>query len=197
MFNSTKEFAIRNTSDVEDDGTTEQHGDNDLIISEYVSGSHSNKYLEIYNAGATADLSQYTIKLYTNGGTTPYRTLQLNALTNGSSVLDSNAILVLQNSSASLTLPEGVTAYSSSVCGFNGNDAITLGKNGVVIDVFGNVGTDPGTSWTIAGDANASVNKSVRRKQNITKGNTDWNVSSTSEWDVISNVDDVSNLGSR
>jgi len=197
MFNSTKEFVIRNTSDVEDKGNTEHHGDGDLIISEYVSGSHSNKYLEIYNAGATTDLSQYTIKLYTNGGTTPYRTLQLNELTSGPSVLDSNSFLVLQNSSASLTLPVGVTAYSTSVCSFNGNDAITLEKNGVAIDVFGSVGADPGKSWTIAGDANASVNKSVRRKQNIMHGNTTWSVSAASEWDVISNVDDVSDLGSR
>ena len=197
MFNSTKEFVIRNASDVEDKGNTEHHGDGDLIISEYVSGSHSNKYLEIYNAGATTDLSQYTIKLYTNGGTTPYRTLQLNELTSGPSVLDSNSFLVLQNSSASLTLPVGVTAYSTSVCSFNGNDAITLEKNGVAIDVFGSVGTDPGKSWTIAGDANASVNKSVRRKQNIMDGNTTWSVSAASEWDVISNVDDVSDLGSR
>jgi len=197
MFNSTKEFVIRNTSDVEDKGNTEHHGDGDLIISEYVSGSHSNKYLEIYNAGATTDLSQYTIKLYTNGGTTPYRTLQLNELTSGPSVLDSNSFLVLQNSSASLTLPAGVTAYSTSVCSFNGNDAITLEKNGVAIDVFGSGGTDPGKSWTIAGDANASVNKSVRRKQNIMDGNTTWSVSAASEWDVISNVDDVSDLGSR
>jgi hypothetical protein len=76
------------------------------------------------------------VKLYTNGGTTPYRTLQLNELTSGPSVLDSNSFLVLQNSSASLTLPAGVTAYSTSVCSFNGNDAITLEKNGVVIDVI-------------------------------------------------------------
>lgn len=198
MFNSTKEFSIRNANDVVDDGNIHVNGDSDLIISEYISGSHSNKYIEIYNpSSVAADLSLYTIKLFTNGNTNPYRTLQLNALPGGPSLLNPGEFLVLQNSSASLALPSGVSAYSTSVCGFNGNDAVTLEKNGVVIDVFGDVGIDPGTSWTIAGDANAAVNKSVRRKQNITHGDTTWSVSAASEWDVISNVDDVSDLGSR
>lgn len=200
MFNSTKEFAIRNTNDVEeDDGGGSQTGDDeDIIISEYIYGSGSNKYLEIYNASATiADLSKYLVKLYTNGSMSAYRTIQLNSLAGGPTTLAAGAILVLQNSSATLQLPSGVTAYISSVCSFNGNDAVTLEKDGVVIDVFGEVGIDPGDSWTISGDSNAAKDKTIRRKQSISKGNTNWSASSSSEWDVISTTDDVSNLGTR
>jgi len=59
------------------------------------------------------------------------------------------------------------------------------------------VGNDPGSSWTISGSASATVDKTVRRKSNITQDNTNWANSSTSEWDVISVKDDVSNLGKR
>jgi predicted extracellular nuclease len=200
MFNSTKEFAIRNTSDVEEEEDTTSHsggGESDLMISEYVEGSSNNKYLEIYNAGTNAaELSKYVVKMYSNGGTSDPKTTQLDVLT-GLSSLSSGGIIVIKNSSAALTLPPGVTAYASSVCGFNGDDVITLEKDGVVIDVFGTVGIDPGDSWTIAGDSNATKDKTVRRKHSVAKGNTDWSLSSSSEWEVISTTDDVSNIGTR
>jgi hypothetical protein len=94
-------------------------------------------------------------------------------------------------------LPSGVTAYVSGICGFNGDDVITLEKDGTVIDVFGEVGTDPGSSWTIAGSASAALDKTVRRKSNIKQGNTNWTNSSSTEWNVITTKDDVSNLGTR
>lgn len=199
MFNSTKEFSIRNTSDVKEDtsSNTGGGGENDLIISEYVEGSSYNKYLEIYNAGtSSADLSKYVVKMYANGSSNPSNTAQLDVVT-GLSSLPAGSTIVLKHSSAALTLPEGVTAYASGVCGFNGDDAITLEKDGVVIDVFGEAGVDPGSSWTIAGSSSASADKTVRRKQNITQGNTDWALSSSQEWDVVTTTDDVSDLGMR
>ncbi len=42
----------------------------DLIISEYIEGSGSNKAIELYNAtGETVDLSKYTVEIYTNAAT--------------------------------------------------------------------------------------------------------------------------------
>jgi hypothetical protein len=67
----------------------------------------------------------------------------------------------------------------------------------VVIDVFGEVGTDPGTSWTVAGDKKGAIDKTVRRKPGITHGNTDWIAAATNEWIVFSATDDVSDLGAR
>jgi len=196
MFNSTAELMLRNTSDITD-GSVVTPTNDVLMISEYVEGTSNNKYLEIYNAGTdAADLSQYTVKMYANGGQSATATATLDAVT-GLASLPAGSTIVLQNSSAALTLPSGIIAYSSSVCNFNGDDAITLEKSGVVVDVFGTVGTDPGDSWTVSGDATATKDKTVRRKASITQGNTDWSSSSSSEWDVITTTDDVSNLGSR
>lgn len=196
LFGSTKELMLRNTSDITD-GSVITPTNDVLIISEYVEGSSNNKYLEIYNAGTdAADLSKYAVKMYTNGATSASSTAVLDAVT-GLSTLAPGATIVLKNSSAALTLPAGVTAYNSGVCGFNGDDAITLEKDGVVVDAFGNIGTDPGDSWTVSGDNTATKDKTVRRKTTVTQGNTDWSTSSASEWDVVSTIDDVSGLGSR
>jgi hypothetical protein len=90
-----------------------------------------------------------------------------------------------------------VVAHPTSVCNFNGNDAVTLEKESVVIDVFGNVGTDPGTSWTIAGNSKAATDKTVRRKAGIVQGNANWASSAANEWIVVTAMDDVSGLGVR
>jgi Family of unknown function (DUF5689)/Lamin Tail Domain len=196
MFNNTREFLIRNESDV-DDGNLPPPTNGDLIISEYIEGSSYNKYLEIYNADSiAADLSKYIIRLYINGETNASNSAKLDTLT-GASSLPVGGIIVVKNSKAVLLLPSGVTAYVSGICGFNGDDVITLEKDGTVIDVFGEVGTDPGSSWTIAGSASAALDKTVRRKSNIKQGNTNWTNSSSTEWNVITTKDDVSNLGTR
>jgi hypothetical protein len=195
LFGSTKELMLRNTNDVTDGDTPPPTGDT-LIISEYVEGSSNNKYLEIYNAGASAaDLSRYSIKMYTNGATSASSTAVLNVVT-GLGTLAAGQTIVLKNSGAALTLPNGVTAYNSSVCGFNGDDAITLEKDGVITDVIGLVGEDPGDGWTISGEANATKDKTLRRKAGITHGNTDWVSSAATEWDIVA-TDDVSSLGTR
>ncbi|MFV0605929.1 MAG: DUF5689 domain-containing protein [Niabella sp.] len=174
-------------------------GGPDLIFSEYLEGSSNNKYIEVYNAGSTAaDLSKYSIALYANGGTTAGNTLTLSSV---QATLDPGKTIVIQNSSATLTLPTGVTAYSSSVTFFNGDDALELIKDGAVIDVFGLKGEDPGTGWAVAGVTNATVNNTIRRKTTIIQGNTNWASSAgtnatDSEW-IIAAIDDASNLGSR
>lgn len=174
-------------------------GTPDLIISEYIEGSSNNKYVEIYNAGTTvADLTKYSVALYANGATTAGNTLQLATV---QATLDPGKTIVIKNSSAALTLPAGVTAFASTITFFNGDDALELIKDGAVIDVFGKKGEDPGTGWAVAGVTNATVDKTIRRKTAITKGNIDW-VSSAgtnttdSEW-TVNAIDDPSNLGSR
>jgi hypothetical protein len=195
-YNNYVQVNMRNINDV-NGGTYTTSNDPDLMITEYIEGSSNNKYLELYNASSTTiDLSRYVVKLYVNGSTTADKSSQLDTLTKTNS-LASKGIIVLQNSKANLVLPTGVHAFSTSVCGFNGDDAITIEKNGKVIDVFGNVGEDPGTGWTIAGINNASKDKTIRRKTTVIKGNTDWATSAAAEWDVDNTTDDVSGLGSR
>ncbi len=202
FYNTTPQFQIRNTSDVTNGiiDPPPPTGESDIIISEYLEGSSNNKYLEIYNAGtATADLSKYVLKLYANGHDMAHgadNSARLDTIS-GTATLAPGALLVYSTAAATLSLPAGVVAHATSVCNFNGNDAITLEKEGTVIDVFGNVGTDPGTSWTVAGDSKAAIDKSVRRKPVIVQGNTDWSSSAASEWIVVATLDDTSGLGTR
>jgi len=165
----------------------------DLIISEYVEGSASNKYVEIFNGtGAAVDLSNYELRLYVNGGLTPSNT---NALTG---TLANNATVVYKNSSA--TVYSG-TATNQTAVAYNGDDAVALYKVSTTsfVDIFGRIGEDPGTAWTSG--AFSTVDKTLVRNSNITSG-----VASTSgttgfptlatEW-TQSSIDVVTNLGSH
>ncbi len=197
QLNADKQVNLRNASDVVADSSVETGAS--LLISEYVEGSSNNKYLELYNAGDNAiQLADYTLKLYKNGSADASSTIKLSTLTNIPPSMAAGAVLVLKYTSANLTLPTGVVAYNSAVCGFNGDDAIILEKNGQPVDVFGEPGNDPGTSWTIAGNDKACIDKSLRRKKSVKAGNTNWTNAAAFEWEIGGNgKDDVSDLGNR
>ncbi|MFL9483378.1 DUF5689 domain-containing protein [Chitinophagaceae bacterium LWZ2-11] len=192
--NNEKVIMIRMPDDV--DTTVIAPTNAGLIISEYIEGTSTNRYLELYNASSKAiDLSQYTVRLFLNGAIKAKSSVKLDTLLH-TTTLSAYGIIVLKHPTAKLVLPAGVTAYTTDVCNFNGNDAVTLEKSGTLIDVFGQVGVNPGTSWTIAGNANGAVDKTVRRKPGIIEGNTNWTISAANEW-LIFGKDDVSNLGMR
>mgnify|MGYP000942089704 FL=1 len=121
-----------------------------IILSEYYEGAiGNNKYIEIANIGSTdVDLSSYSIRSYTNGGssTTPY------AL---SGTLAAGKCIVLVNDAYTAATLNAVAALSTTVgdangwkvllagatysfINFNGNDAIELLKNSNKIDIIGN-----------------------------------------------------------
>ena len=152
----------------------------DLIISEVYEGSSNNKYLEIFNGtGSTVDLSTYTVGLYGNGNstTTPVSFPAGSTLAHGET-------FVFYNSSISVALfPELANIpdsrkLSSSVTFFNGDDAIGLHKDGVLIDVFGTIGTDPGSNWALP-SGGTTTDHSVVRNPNIKSPC----VSATNTWD--------------
>ncbi|QXP72948.1 lamin tail domain-containing protein [Tenacibaculum sp. AHE15PA] len=172
---------------------------NDLFFSEYAEGSSNNKYIEIYNGtGVSVDLSTYKIELYGNGSVTATRNLALSTLPN--TTLANGEILVIYNASANDVIKnEG--DFASGVIFFNGDDAIALLKNDMIIDVVGKIGEDPGVGWEVAGTTEATKDHTLIRKSAIIKGNTDWTVSvgtntSNSEWEV-KDKDDFSSVGNR
>lgn len=201
---NSPQLYIRDTADInftEDYACGSTGGGNataeDLYISEYVEGSSSNKYIEIYNGtGTDVDLSNYSVELYGNGNTDNPRTLDFSTLTN--KTLANGDVFVIYNGRANDAIKaEG--DVESNVTWFNGDDALVLKKSGAIIDVVGKVGERQ--NWSVAGVDGATKDHTLVRKASVTKGNTDWSASAgtdatSSEWEV-KDKDDFASLGKR
>lgn len=161
---------------------------NDLIISEYLEGSSSNKAIELYNGtGETIDLSQYTLELYSNGSNEPTNPLKLEG------TLESGKTYVIVNPSAKAEI-KAKANVEHNVTFFNGDDALVLKKGETVIDSFGQVGVRPDKAWTNNGVS--TVDMTLVRKSEIIQGdlNIEDEFDPSVEW-VALPKDDYSNLG--
>jgi uncharacterized protein len=168
-------------------------GGPELFFSEYGEGSSNNKAIEIVNPKTTAaDLGEYVLKLFSNGAVGAGATLTL------SGTLAPGATLVVCNTSIAAAVVANCNLTNSSVINFNGDDAITLERNGSVVDAFGQVGFDPGAAWTSG--AVSTANLTLRRKAAVTRGSVPpaapavWDVAA--EWDAFA-IDSFDGLGSR
>ena len=172
----------------------------DLFFSEYVEGSSNNKYLEIFNAGSVpATLSDYQVRLFANGSAAATQTQSLGSLSGGPATLPPGGTLVLKNASATLTLPAGVSSFTSGVTAFSGDDALAIWKvsTSSYVDIFGVIGSDPGTAWTDGGVT--TINATLRRKASVAAGVTVNPASFATlagEWSAFA-IDTVSGLGSH
>ena len=133
-----------------------------LFISEYVEGPGNNNALEIYNPTTeTISLDGYSINRYSNGGSDIEETWPLSgsleagqAISIGNGQVDS----VWVDAGGYWSLPVDDDFYNACNlhCSgeyptpfyFNGDDAITLEKDGQKVDIFGKIGEDPGGAWT-------------------------------------------------
>jgi predicted extracellular nuclease len=168
----------------------------DLFISEYIEGSSNNKAVEIYNpTSSPIDLSNYTLKKGTNGA-------DFSTTFNLNGILNPGETYVICHSSAVQAIKDVADTInaSGSIVYYNGNDAVGLFKNDVLIDVIGTTtGTDPGAGWPVAGVPDATKDHTLVRKSSIVIGNPDWTASAgtdaaSSEWEVYG-VDEFSYLG--
>jgi predicted extracellular nuclease/endonuclease I len=159
-----------------------------IIITEYVEGSSNNKAVEISNIGSTdIDMGAegYKLAMYVNGSPTEHddRKIELTG------VLAAGQSYILYNGSADPEFQFPDNGAESSVTWFNGDDALVLSKNGVVVDSFGRVGEDPGSEWIDPNiDGWSSKEKTLRRKVSITEGDTvidDAFPSSPNQWEVF------------
>ncbi|MCD8449899.1 endonuclease [Tenacibaculum dicentrarchi] len=148
----------------------------DLFITEYIEGSSNNKALEIANfTGNAINLEGYSLKKASNGGGWT-NTLTL------SGVLNNQKMYVIANNSATSALKNKAQLLDTSVLSFNGNDAIGLFKENILIDVIGN----PSSSVVFAKD------KTLQRKASIKQASTvydasQWNILSKDTFDGVSN----------
>jgi endonuclease I len=155
----------------------------DLLFSEYIEGSSNNKALEISNAtGNSVNLSAYTVKRQTNGAGAWSSGIALSGtLNNGSKFTLVNSAIA---SSCYPTSSANISTAAAELT-FNGNDAVGLFKNEVLIDIIGTFN---------GGTANFAVNVTLRRKATVTSPKTTFNIAT--EWDSYSS-DTCSNLGSK
>lgn len=170
----------------------------DLFFSEYIEGSGSNKAIEIYNpSDVVVDLSNYVLKQSHDGkgwidaDTTPSYLLNLTGTIQPHDVYvlyatgtDVSSAIVAQGD---WTAPYGVGEGQTKIVYFNGNDAMGLFKNNILIDVFGD--PDVNVNFNAAGISGASLDHTVVRKFSVQQGNPDWSVSAgtdadNSEWIV-------------
>ncbi|MCC6599120.1 MAG: lamin tail domain-containing protein [Crocinitomicaceae bacterium] len=165
-------------------------GCTELFFSEYLEGLSNNKALEIYNpTNFTVDLSHYSIKSYMNGSATFTYALPL------SGMLAAGETFLIVNSSADQTLLSLADQTGGQVATFNGNDAIQLLHDGVVIDVIGIAGIDPGNNIGWAVGSGTTYNHDLVRKSSVTSPTTNWTYS-TGQWEVYS-PNDFSHAGSH
>ncbi|MNX55786.1 Extracellular ribonuclease precursor [compost metagenome] len=155
----------------------------DLLFSEYIEGSGNNKALEIANnTGSSINLSTYTIKKQTNGAGSWSTGLALSGtITTGSKFVIVNSSM---SSSCFSTSAANISTTATELT-FNGNDAVGLFKNGVLIDIIGTFN---------GGTANFAIDVTLRRKSTVTSPSTTFNLSA--QWDSYSQ-DTCNNLASK
>src|SRR5687768_540771 len=164
----------------------------ELFISEYIEGSSNNKAIEIYNGtGAPVDLAAggYNIQMFFNGN--PVATLTINLL----GTVAAGDVFVIAHASANATILAQADQTNGSGW-FNGDDAVVLRKNGVVVDSLGQAGSDPGTEWG-SGLASTADN-TIRRKGTVCGGDVIVNdaFNPALEWDGFAN-DTFGGLGAH
>ncbi len=135
----------------------------ELLLSEYVEGSGSNKALEVYNGtpGAVSLTGSYDIQIFANGSPTPTATIPLTG------TVASGEAFVLVRSAAGAALLALADQTTTNFL-FNGNDAVALRSAGVIVDVIGQIGVDPGVEWG-SGDASTTDN-TLRRLPSVEAG---------------------------
>jgi|TARA_B110000967_G_scaffold73750_1_gene76252 hypothetical protein len=157
-----------------------------LFFSEYAEGSSYNKYLEIYNGSdSEVDLANYEIWKISNGGEWTESTLSLSGFISAGDVFVV-AYCSGNNCADEFILAQADMQTNSSTMNYNGDDAIGLAYNGVLIDAIGTNGADPGAQFSVCADGDTKDNTLVRNCE-VTSG-ADWSVSSSAEscqWTIL------------
>ncbi len=164
----------------------------DLIISEYINGSNNNKAIELFNPSSSdVSLADYDIRLYpdsTGGGSVIFPL---------SGTVPAGGTFLVKRNQATLSLAGAQYTISNAAFFWDGNDSIILRKNGVVVDSFGDIDSNPPAGgWSISGGSTSSRN--LRRKDTVLIGDTDpentftpgtqWTAHAINETDIGNHV---------
>jgi hypothetical protein len=156
----------------------------ELLFSEYVEGKNSDKALEIF-ALQGGSLEGCELQTFFNGKTEPTK-LAL------SGQVATREVYVLCSTELGKTQQAPCTRATS--LSFNGDDALALVCQGVVQDIIGEIGVDPGDSWGMG----ATLDHTLQRRCEVTKGRTDPTTpfAIDAEW-VTFGANTFSDLGQR
>lgn len=158
-----------------------------LWFSEYVEGSSSNKALEI-SSRTRSVLDGCKVCAYFNGKA------EATVIASLTGVLEADRVLTLCTSTLKEKLPNACNQVGNLT--FNGDDALTLSCDGTLLDVIGQLGTDPGAGW--GSEPNSTVDHTLRRRCNVDNGDvTGADLFEPSvEWQSFP-IDTFDGLGSR
>jgi plastocyanin len=146
-----------------------------LFFSEYAEGSSSNKYLEIYNASDDAvNLNGYSLSSCSNGCDDGVNWDYPDNVTFDDFWLESGQVYVVCNPDSDpfiLAECDQEFTYLS-----NGDDVFALTQigSGLVLDVIGVIGPDPGSGWDVDGISNATKDHTLVRRSGVQSGNPLW-----------------------
>ena len=164
LFIITSDCKIFSTSSFSVLSTFGSNGAADLFISAVVEGSSYNKAVAIANfTGSAVNLGDYAIEVYYNGSSVQSNPVKLDPVS-----LENNQVWVVVDFQAIDQLEVYADQKKPTITWFNGNDAIVLSKNGIPVDIFGNIGCDPGGGWEDG--SHSTLNKTLIRKPHVNSG---------------------------
>ncbi len=164
----------------------------ELFFSEYIEGTSNNKAIEIYNGtGASINLSTggYNLQMFFNGSASAGLTINLTG-----TVANGDVYVVAQSAANATILAQADQTNGSGW--FNGDDAVVLRKGTTVIDVIGQIGSDPGTEWGTG--LTSSADNTLRRAATICTGDANGSdaFDPATEWEGFA-TDTFGGLGSH
>ena len=174
-------------------------GQSDLIISQYIETSSGTtpKGLEIMNVSGADITFSATNNLIIAQGTNGATCIAFGPTNTTSGTLRAGEVWVIGtsdlvtysiNNGADLS---GTTTYAFA---FNGDDALQVRLGGVIQDVFGTCGSDPGSSWNVGGVD--TRNNNLQIQSGICDGDLDGWTDPSSRFDEIAIGTDMTGFGS-
>ena len=161
-----------------------------LFFSEYAEGSSNNKYLEIYNASdSEIDLSGFSLSSCSNGCDDGISwDYPDNVTFDSGTILMPGDVYVVCHGSADAQIQAECDQQFTYLS--NGDDVFGLTQisTGLVLDVIGLIGDDPGDGWDVCGTSNGTKDHTLVRLSSVTGGNSDWLTSSgleSCEWAIL------------
>jgi hypothetical protein len=155
-----------------------------LIISEYFEGTVNNKCIELYNPTPNSiNLTTYSLKIYFNGSSVAGTDFNL------SGTINSCQTYVICNSAAAAAYL-AIANETNGGISFNGDDAIGLYNGAALVDLFGEIGFDPGTEWnTVApGTSDGAFIRNPNYCTPVTSNPTSFDTFTAANWTSVSIV---------